>query len=281
MSPERKESALNSAVSKAAEQLIAGTEATETEVEATTEIEEEAPEEITEEGTEPEETPVTDVDTLSEVQLAEAQKLYRLLSDPKQRGPLIAALAQDAGILNRETSLTVKEEKKAAKAIREVISESLGPEFKFLADRLSPAIEAIVGQSNERLDEALQQQALEKITQETVAATEKLSRETKGVSAKLEKRMQELADEMPPGKGISVEKYVRRLYALAASEAGITPTTTTKRDVQKVRSNANNAADRLHGTTSGPAGQPKIPNKKMNIGEAVQFAYSELSKGNK
>lgn len=206
----------------------------------------------------------------SEAELLESKNLYKALKNPATARAVVAALAEQMGMNNRPPE-TKTEEKKQVKAVRDVLSEALG-EYKFLADKLGPAIETILSQEREENEVRFAQQEQFRIEQEVVAATSSLSRETKGESAKLEARMNELSQEIPIGN-MNVNTYIRRLYTIAAGEnQKVQP----RRVAEQVRRNANDATARLVGHR-GPDTQPKIPNGKMNINQAVQFAFDKLS----
>ncbi len=271
-------STVNDAIADAARQLTAeakaaGVEVPETEeiTEETTETSEETTEEVSEEV---EET----TDGLSDDEKEEAARLYRALKDPKAAGPIIAALAQQAGILNpAKPAETVKEKKVEAKKVTELLKEGLGKEYEFLADRLGTSIEKILEQ--ERQVQAVQIDALaqENIVREINSTLSSLAKESKGESKKLEARMTELMDEIKPGENVSIDKYLRRIYAIAASEKR--PTQTTRQNVERINRNAADVPGRI--TSSSAVHETATPPKKMNLNEAVAWAAKELTKGKK
>jgi hypothetical protein len=72
---------------------------------------------------------------------------------------------------------------------------------------------------------------------------------------------------------MNVKTYINRLYTIAAGEK---QTLAPRRVAEQVRRNANDATSRLHGTR-GPDKKVDIPNGKMNINQAVQFAMDTLT----
>jgi hypothetical protein len=107
----------------------------------------------------------------------------------------------------------------------------------------------------------------------------KLAKETKGESRKLESQMLELMNEFQIGPGVSIEKYLRGLYAQASSARNATTSRNQQND--RIRRNANDATSRLQSSSGAepnnrgerPAGVD--PNKRMSVKEAVQFAASQ------
>jgi len=235
------------------------TSGTETETESETETETETTE--TTEG------------ELSESELDESKRLYLALRDPKMRGPILAALAAQAGV-NLTTESKSSEVKEAKKSITKAVEEALGDEYKFLAPKLGKAFEAALQIQAEENEAQLSEIRTQQIERDVTTAYEKLSRETKGESKKLEAKMATLSEEIPIGT-MTVEKYIRRLYSLAVTES---QQSSARKVADKIRKNAGDAPSRLRsGSQAGT--EPKIPDKKMGLKESVEFAIGELTKG--
>jgi hypothetical protein len=211
--------------------------------------------------------------TAEEIEAAEAieaKNLYRALKNPATSRAVIAALTEQLG-MNKAPAETKAEEKRQVKDVKSILGEALG-EYKFLADKLGPAIEQILESERESNETRFAAQEQYRIEQEVVAATAELNRVTKGESSKLEARMNELSQEIPVGTQ-SVKTYINRLYTIAAGERQkIEP----RRIADKVRANANDPTARLQGTR-GPDTKIEIPNGKMNINQAVKFAFDQLA----
>lgn len=258
---------LDKAIAAAAEEITSGKKPDEKVVEK-----EEKPEVELEVETPPE-TEVEEVEEdFSEAEAVESKRLYKALKDPKTAGPIIAALAQQAGILNGKPPETKTEERKAARAVKEILSEALG-EYKFLADKLGPAIEAILEQERESNEVKFAEQAQHRIEQEVISATEKLARETKGESRKLEAKMNELSQEIPIGT-MSVDTYIHRLHTIAAADKVKTP---VKVISDRIRRNANDATSRIQGSRGQDPPAGDIPKGKMNINQAVEWALKSMA----
>lgn len=211
---------------------------------------------------------------LSESEQDEAKRLYAALRDPRQAAPLIAALAQNAG-LNLAPNPTKAEIKSETKSILEIVKSSLGEEYKFLADRLSSAIEGALAEHSKTQEAKFAELAQSQIESQVERAYEVLARETKGESKRLERRMSELADEMPIGNQ-DVQSYIRRLYAVANAE-GVR--SSARQTADKIRRNASDAPARIANRGSATAAEPEpVPQKKMSLREAVDFAYQQQLK---
>src|ERR1043166_5329001 len=113
---------------------------------ADTEVEEKPEVELEEEKEEKEEEP--EEEDLDEPSKDEAFRLYKALKDPKAAPAIIAALAQQVGVFPGQGEGKTEERQKI-KDIKSILADSLGPEYKFLADRLGPAIEAVITQERE------------------------------------------------------------------------------------------------------------------------------------
>jgi hypothetical protein len=227
-----------------------------------------------------EETPESDdepTDELTADEIKEAQRLYKYLKNPEMRGPIVAALAEQSGILKNQPLETRKEVTKAEKGIAELIDEAL-PEYPGLSKKLGPVIEQIVqNERNERNAEmeTIQQQNMEK---EVVSELDSLARETKGESRKVESRMQQLMNDVQPGSNVTVKSYLRTLYTLATASGTQKKVSTEIAD--KIRRNANNASDRLK-TTPGTARTATLPDKKMSLNDSVKWAIDQTFKNGK
>lgn len=235
------------------------------------ELEAEDSEESEDEDSEEEESEEEDT---SDQEAIEAKRLYNALKDPKAAPMILAALAQNMGLTLNQPK-TEKQEQKDVKSVQALLKEGLGKEYEFLADRLGPAIEKVLDQEREQLNERFVAQEKHRIEMQVISSTDKLLKDTKGDSKKYETRMTTLAEEIPIGN-MSMDTYIRRLYNVAKSEAG-GRTVNNQRNNDRIRQNANNASERLRGTSTRVEPQTKIPDKKMNLRESVNFALDTLA----
>lgn len=253
------------------EDIIVETSETLIEKEEETEDKEETEEE---EETESDDEPSKD-DEIDEAELKEAKNLYKLLKDPATSKGVLEILAKKAGILD-EPSTSKKETTEKVESIQEILREALGKEMAWMADKLAPAIEKIVGKSESAVSERLQAQQQEKITEQTNAAIERLAKETKGDSKKLETQMSALANQYLPGKDTKPYDYLRGLYNMATAARTVNKTKANVAD--KINRNAANVADRLT-PNAGTDVTPK-PGKK-GLSSAIDQAMAELGQKRK
>lgn len=211
---------------------------------------------------------------LSADEAKEAKNLYKLLKDPSTQKQVLRVLAGSAGLLDQPPA-TKEEVKEVKKDFKTILEEKLGPDLKWLVPKLSGALEEMFEQEREERTTELSALTQKETVNEVVRVSEKLNRETKGEYKKLENRMNQLADEILPAPGQSVEKYCRHLFAIASSE---TRTNSQKnRLADKINRNANDATERLRSTNNGERGL-KAPDKPMSLKEAVRFAAKQQEK---
>ena len=240
---------------------------------AEAEAEPEVQETETEESAEAE-SAATDptAEDLSEQELLESKNLYKALKNPETRASIVAALAQQAGLLLTTSGKPPSEAQteKAAKTVQELLAEGLGKEYSFLAPKLGPAIEAVLNQERETQNARFAEIQQSNVEREVVVATGKIAQETKGASKVFEARMAALSEEIPIGN-LSVEKYVRNLYVLASNERRTSP----QKVADQIRRNAA-GPERLRTSSAGASSGPQIPDKKMSLDESVRWASDQL-----
>lgn len=244
---------------------------TEVEVEVEDEETEEEGKETPPEESEDEKSDEEESD-LNEDEAEEARKLYKALRDPNTSASVIAALAAQVGVKLPGADATKAETKEATRSISKIVEEALGPEYKFLSDKIGKAIEGALKVQSEQHEASLNEIRQSQIEREVTSAYKALARETKGESVKLEAKMAKLSAEIPIGE-MSVDKYIKRLYNIVVAES---QQTSAQKTADKINRNARNAPERLHGTPAGR--ETKIPDKKMNLNESVNFALSQLTK---
>lgn len=213
---------------------------------------------------------------LSASQKEEAERLYSALMDPRSAPAMVAALGAKFGI-NLTQPQSREEVKEVKKDIKSIVSQALGKDYEFLADRLGTAIESAVGVIREEHQQELLSIRQNGLERDTKLALDGLASKTKGDSRKMETRMSALADEIPIGN-MSVDTYVRRLYDLAVAEG---QRSNSQGIADKIRRNANDAPGRLKGTPGSSGRDVKIPDKKMSLDESVKFAFDSLTGGSR
>ncbi|HET6990536.1 MAG TPA: hypothetical protein VFJ43_04395, partial [Bacteroidia bacterium] len=180
---------LQTAIAQAAEQLkaeAAGTAPPEKETPASDSAEVEVEVETV---TDPESDDEPEMESeLSDSERDEANRLYKALRNPQTAGPIVAALAAQAG-LHLTSESTKTEVREAKKSIQDKVAEALGDQYKFLAPQLGKAIESALEVERETHSAEIQQIRQNQIERDVITAYERLNRETKGESKKLEARM--------------------------------------------------------------------------------------------
>lgn len=217
-----------------------------------------------------------EVDDLDETQIKEARNLYKALLNPAARGPLVQALAQQAGV-NLGTIETKKELKEAKKDITARLKEALGDELGFLAEKIGPVLESVIDEERAGVEEISKTVELRQITRESENALAKLAKETNGLSRKYEDKMVQLMDKFPSSPGISTEEYIRGI-AMIAMNGKLTQIASTK-ITNKVNRNIKDVPGRLTSKGSGAREEPSAftgPDKKLGVKGSVLFALSHL-----
>lgn len=241
-------------------------------VEPTEEVVAEVEEEIegSEEVTEGEEDSVED--------LAEAKRIYKLLKDPTSAKQLVRELARAEGLLGEDAPTTRKEVAAAKASIKDILREKLGDKYDFLTPALAEAFETILAGERETQQQSIQQMQIDQTKRETTDVLAKLAKETKGESRKVESQMLALMNEFQIGPGVSIEKYLRGLYAQASSAR--TAQTAKNQNNDRIRRNANDAPSRLQTSSSGTETVRTTdtgvdPNKRLSLKESVALAVSQ------
>lgn len=215
--------------------------------------------------------------------LLEAKRIYKLLKDPTSSKQLVRELARAEGLLGDDAPTTKKEVAAAKASIKDILKNKLGDKYEFLIPQLGEALEEILAGERETQQSSIQQMQIDQTRRDTTAVLSQLAKETKGESRKVESRMLELMNEFQIGPGVSIDKYLRGLYAQASSARDASNQKNQKND--KIRRNANDAPSRLQsssGTESSsrtsniPAGPD--PNKSMTLKESVAFAVAQQSR---
>ena len=275
---------LQDAIAEAREQLTeeakrVGAKVSTTE-EQPEETEEETSEETTEEETEGETTETEEeTDGLSDAEVLESRRLYKLLKDPQQGPTVLAALAQRAGLLNNLGTQTKQEVKETTKSILETLEESLGPTYKFLAPGLAKGLETVLQQERKTQLEAVSEVRIQQTLGEVDKALSSLAKETNGASRQFENKMADLIEKYPMPSNGNVDEYMRDMYNMAS--AGKTKQTIQKGVADKVRRNANNVADRLGQRGSSSQGTDSVPQRKMSLNESIAWAVAQSEKQGK
>lgn len=218
---------------------------------------------------EAEEETETPEPTVEETEIEEALNLYRAIKDPKKQTAAISALAKAAGLLN-EVPQNRTEEAAVKKDIKSLLKEKLG-DLGFLADRLGPVLDEIIGNVKTETRQQFAQLTQKNLSDEIVIITAKLNKETNGEFKKLEGEMNRLADKVLPSKNMSTEEYMRTLYTLATAGKKVDPKTVQ----QRIERNRTNAADNIKSTPTRAGESAFDPNKKYSLKESIEIAAKQ------
>ncbi len=269
-------SSLNSAIESAAAELRAKADPKAEAAAPVEEVAEEQTEEQVEESQEETEE-VPEESDFSADEAVEAKNLYKALKNPQTAAAVVAALAQQAGLLPKagDAPLTKREEAAAKRETIDIVKDALGPEYSFLADKLGKIFDEVVQQTEQKSEQRFAEIQQSNVEREVVASYEALAKETKGESKKFETRMAQLSEEIPIGN-MNVKTYMQRLYTLASNERKSSP----QKVADQIRRNASDAPARLR-STAVPLSETAVPDKKMNLNESIAWAQSQLAKGKK
>lgn len=190
-----------------------------------------------------------EAEELEKKEIQEARVLFNALKDPAQRGPVIAALMNAAGIEAPTKESTKTEVKEAKKATLELVTEALGKEYGFLAERVSKAFDAVMAQKSEEVSSLKAEIDQDKLVSETKSAENELIAETKGDFKKYESQILKLIDQYPKGDNLPVKEYLKGLYTIAS--AGKTVGKTKADLANRINKNFNDSAGRLRSQGKG------------------------------
>lgn len=165
--------------------------------------------------------------------------LLKLLQDPKTAVDTMKFLQKQ--ILGDETPST----KQQVKSVKQLISDELGEEYQFLADKLGTAFEKalnihennIIEKQVKPLKQELENAKAAQAAKEVDNAWNAISKETKGDLDKYEKEISRLMDRYKPDGQVTMEEYLRDLYEIASSKAK--KAQSLKATNEKINKNAN------------------------------------------
>lgn len=183
--------------------------------------------------TEPVETPAPVYDANTQ----RAVDLFNALNDPQHASNVLEFLARQAGYELKAPQPAQTQQVKEP-GIADLIAESLGEEYQFLAPKLGPAIEAALNRAINPLRQEIQQT---KLSSEVDRAISDLSTENKDFK-QLEPEIAKLMKTMQPAPGVSYKDYLSNLTHIARAKTGNrVPQTTATAVVQRIAQNAKEA----------------------------------------
>lgn len=228
------------------------------------------------ETTEKQETKQEDKTTQTETpeQIAHREKvdkalrLFDALSDPNIGKSVVEDLARRAGVIGAQEGKT---EKQITSTVVDILKESLGTEYEFLADRLAVGIDKIVKQTvTEQIKpvQAQTQEAVERaVAAEVDAVFEKFHTAHKDAKD-YDKEMTELSKKLPYTGDYPMEEYLENLYKIVTTDKK--EAKVIKQTVDKINKNAQELRD---SSTEVQETRVTKGSKLPSIDEAVKAAF--------
>lgn len=179
----------------------------------------------------------------------EALRIYNLLKDPQQGKELVRYLARQAGLEVKDGAT----EKSAVKAAEEVLEESLGAEYKFLAPKLLPGLRALINEEVKGIKQVLVQGERTKLSQDYDMAWEALNEQTEGDFEKHGENIIKAMEEFPYSGKQSIKQYLSRLYKMVGGEKQVEKK--LSKTIERIRRNAEEAEPQNSG-----AGDDRVKN---------------------
>lgn len=211
---------------------------------------------------------------------AAARNLFRALKNPESAKATIGMLADSIGLSGKETPKQIETIKDS---MVDILKESLGPDFEFLADKLAPGIKRLLTQ--EREEQAKELEVRTKDIRDNIAKTEqeKLQAEaditisslankyfgTDALPKDVEAQMSILMDKFQPSGKMQPKDYVESIFHMVAGQRGITPTTKDTRE--RIRSASTNVPSKLNSMGAPNQIGEKLPTK-MSLTQAIEAA---------
>lgn len=235
-----------------------------------------------------------DDDEVDTQEIDNALRLFRALNDPKIGPAILQTMAKEAGITIEGS--TKKEQKQLINTISEVVNEELGPEYKFLSEKLSRILNKIVPQiADEKVQEVKKAQETrdreEKGAKVTTALNE-VFEQYQDVPTKVQKKFYSLLDEIPPNPSTDPKKYFQRILNLATQETettlvikkgSVSSNEKNERTKDRLLRNKRDAASRLASggaeteTSESRSASTQFKSNKAAIAQAVKDVESAMS----
>lgn len=212
------------------------------------------------------------------------KELKILLSDPKTAKETLTILANKSGVNLREVE-TKKEVKEAVKTITDELRDSLGDDFKFIADILGPGLEKVikaeVSKGTESFKDYQRNQEVNKLQTEISDAVDSSFGKYEN-SNEFEADVHKLMDSFKRDGSISHADYFDNLLIIAAAKKGVLLIPKGTKDIKKVdevkaKANAKDAASRLASERNAEVKTGVGVAKKMGLKESIEDAISQAN----
>ncbi len=187
-------------------------------------------------------------------ELANALQLYKALKNPETSGQIVELIAKQGGFVKEVQKAETKAEvKEIAKDLGDLLKESLGTEFEFLADKLAPALKKYLTGEFEKqqadIRESLDNQERERLQNQSSKILTKISVDFFGEEAlpdNVSQEMSRLMDKIPAQPDMSTKEYLELIFDTAKGRLGLTKVSAKDREKEsRKESNRTDAASRL------------------------------------
>lgn len=227
---------------------------------------------------------------LTKKEQLEARQLLAGLKDPSKAPVIIDVLTQGMGYTRAETK---KEAVAQAKAITEELAEALGPELKYVADKMGPIIEKhIKSQVDQvKLESSNRITAIELEKHQNAAAKDyaELNKEYFGegeIPDNLAKEMSKIMETHKADGSQTAKDYMKDVMFMAAGRIGVEvkkqgkPNTPKVNLTERTERNRNDAPSRLasDGSKQPKAGEVAIhPTRQMSLKDSISKAMQDVA----
>ena len=179
----------------------------------------------------------------------EALKIYNLLKDPAQGKEVVRFLARQAGLEIKEG----ESQREVRKAAEQVLVESLGEEYKFLAPKLLPGLRALINEEVAVVKHALVQGERSKLSADYDNAWESLNDQTEGDFEKHGESIIKAMEEFPYAGKQPIKQYLGRLYKMVGGEKAVEKK--VSKTLERIKRNAEE-----HEPSNSGAGDERVKN---------------------
>lgn len=232
-------------------------------------------------------------DLVDSEELEQGRTLIQALKDPSKAPHVIDFLATQAGYTkaNIQTRQDVRE---AKNEITDILAKHLGDDFKFLSDKLAPAIqESLEKLLSERsvsetsdIRARLERQELKEIQNETASTHRSLAQEWFGEDTmpdNVVKAMSAAIEEFTPtDPNISPDRYYRKIFSLVAGELGLSKNGKATKSDRVLRNRSDEVARNLSSQNRGITPNVDGSNpRKLTLKDAVSLAVEQVNQASR
>ena len=220
---------------------------------------------------------------LTSKDVLEAKQLLSALRDPNKAPVVVKFLVDNLKIPQPETN---RQARQIASALTEELTEALGPELKYIAEKIGPVLERRLKESVESTTQRVNEIEYQKHLTDADKAQEVIGKRyfQEGVIPEnLTKDISSLIDQIPVQSGQPVQDYLENLLFIAAGRKGMNLVKKTSGSVSdKISRNRTDAAGRLQASVGNRNPRPgevaANPKRQMSLEDSVRNAVDEAKK---